>query len=69
MQKSRSIRGTWSQWRDQQTGGVDLGGQVEQYCILGWDWEKLTEGESRTTREDFEGFFRSLAGAYGDGIK
>jgi hypothetical protein len=39
------------------------------YCIMGWDGEKLKEGELRTTREDFEEFLRSSAGACGDGSR
>jgi hypothetical protein len=39
------------------------------YSIMGWDGEKLKEGELRTTREDFEEFLRSSAGACGDGSR
>jgi hypothetical protein len=37
------------------------------YCIMGWDGEKLKEGELRTTREDFEEFLRSSVGVCSDG--
>jgi len=33
------------------------------YSIIGWDGGKLKEEELRTTREDFEVFLRSTAGA------
>jgi transposase len=41
--------------------GVDLGDKRSNFCILGLDGEKLTEGELQTTREGFAEFFQSLA--------
>jgi transposase len=49
--------------RDRLTVGVDLGDQWSNFCILGLDGEKLTEGELRTTREDFKEWFQALAPA------
>jgi transposase len=47
--------------RDRLTVGVDLGDKWSSYCILDLNGERLTEGEPRTTREDFAEFFQSLA--------
>jgi transposase len=49
--------------RDRLTVGVDLGDRWSSFCILGLDGEKLTEGELRTTQEDFAEFFQSMAAA------
>ena len=49
--------------RDRLTVGVDLGDKWSNFCIVGLDGEKLTEGELRTTQEDFAEFFQSLAAA------
>ena len=49
--------------RDRLTVGVDLGDQWSNFCILGLDGEKLTEGELRTTQQDFAEFFQSMAAA------
>jgi len=43
--------------------GVDLGDKWSNFCVLGLDGEKLTEGELRTGQEDFAEFFQSLAAA------
>jgi len=45
------------------TVGVDLGDKWSNFCILGLDGEKLTEGELRTTPQDFAEFFQAMAGA------
>jgi hypothetical protein len=45
------------------------GDRWNNYCMKGWDGEKLKEGERRTTREDFEELLRSLAVACGDGSR
>ena len=49
--------------RDRLTVGVDLGDRWSNFCILGLDGEKLTEGELRTTPEDFAEFFQAMAAA------
>ena len=49
--------------RERLTVGVDLGDKWSNFCILGLDGEKLTEGELRTTPQDFAEFFESLAAA------
>jgi transposase len=49
--------------RDRLTVGVDLGDKRSNFCVLGLDGEKLTEGELRTTQQDFTEFFQSLAAA------
>jgi transposase len=49
--------------RDRLTVGVDLGDKGSNYCIVGLDGEKLTEGELPTTQQDFAEFFQSLAAA------
>jgi transposase len=49
--------------RERLTVGVDLGDRWSNFCILGLDGEKLTEGELRTTQQGFAEFFRSLAAA------
>ena len=49
--------------RDRLTVGVDLGDKWSNFCILGLDGEKLTEGELRTTPQDFAEFFQAMAGA------
>ena len=38
--------------RDRLTVGVDLGDKWSNYCIVGLDGEKLTEGELRTAQQD-----------------
>jgi len=49
--------------RDRLTVGVDLGDQWSNFCIVGLDGETLTEGELRTTQQDFAELFQSLAAA------
>lgn len=49
--------------RERLTVGVDLGDKRSNFCILGLDGEKLTEGELQTTQADFAEFFQSLAAA------
>jgi hypothetical protein len=49
--------------RDRLTVGVDLGDRWSNFCILGLDGEKLTEGELRTTQKDFAELFQLLAAA------
>jgi transposase len=49
--------------RDRLTVGVDLGDKWSNYCIVGLDGEKLTEGELATAQQDFAEFFQSLAAA------
>jgi transposase len=49
--------------RERLTVGVDLGDRWSNFCILGLDGEKLTEGELQTTQSDFAEFFESLAAA------
>jgi hypothetical protein len=49
--------------RDRLTVGVDLGDKWSNFCIVGLDGEKLTEGELRTTQQDFAELFQSLAAA------
>jgi transposase len=49
--------------RERLTVGVDLGDKWSNFCILGLDGEKLTEGQLQTTQPDFSEFFQSLAGA------
>src|ERR1700693_5741408 len=46
--------------RDRLTVGVDLGDRWSQYCILGLEGEKLSEGQLRTTQEDVREFFQAL---------
>jgi transposase len=43
--------------------GVDLGDKRSNFCILGLDGEKLTEGELQTAQQDFAEFFQPLAAA------
>jgi transposase len=43
--------------------GVDLGDKWSNFCILGLDGEKLTEGQLQTTQQDFAELFQSLAPA------
>jgi transposase len=45
------------------TIGVDLGDKWSSYCILGLDGEVLSEGQLRTTQQDFEEFFQALTAA------
>jgi transposase len=49
--------------RDRLTVGVDLGDKWSNYCIVGLDGEKLTEGEVVTAPQDFTEFFQSMAAA------
>jgi transposase len=49
--------------RERLTVGVDLGDKRSNFCILGLDGEKLTEGALQTTQADFAEFFQSLAAA------
>ena len=49
--------------RERLTVGVDLGDRRSNFCILGLDGEKLTEGELQTTQEGFAEFFQSMAAA------
>ena len=56
-------QGTPGPNRDRLTVGVDLGDRWSNFCILGLDGEKLTEGELRTTPEDFAEFFQAMAAA------
>lgn len=49
--------------RDRLTVGVDLGDKWSNYCILGLDGEKLTEGELGTTPQEFAEFFQGMAPA------
>jgi transposase len=49
--------------RDRLTVGVDLGDKWSNYCIVGLDGEKLTEGEMRIAQQDFAEFYQSLAAA------
>src|SRR5580700_1527110 len=49
--------------RDRLTVGVDLGDKWSNFCILGLDGEKLSEGELQTARQDFTEFFQPLAAA------
>jgi transposase len=49
--------------RERLTVGVDLGDKWSNFCILGLDGEKLTEGQLRTTELDFTELFQSLAAA------
>jgi transposase len=49
--------------RERLTVGVDLGDRWSNFCILGLNGEKLTEGQLQTTRPDFAEFFQSLAAA------
>ena len=49
--------------RDRLTVGVDLGDKWSNYCIVGLDGEKLTEGELPTAQADFAEFFQPLAAA------
>jgi transposase len=46
--------------RERLTVGVDLGDKWSNFCILGLDGEKLTEGQVQTTQEDFGKLFQSL---------
>jgi len=45
------------------TVGVDLGDQWSYYCILGLEGETLTEGQLRTTQQEFAKFFQALNSA------
>ena len=47
--------------RERLTVGVDLGDKSSNFCVLGLDGEKLTEGQIRTTPEDFAELFQLLA--------
>lgn len=49
--------------RERLTVGVDLGDKRSSFCILGLEGEKLTEGELRTSQQDFAEFFQMLAPA------
>jgi transposase len=49
--------------RERLTVGVDLGDRWSNFCILGLDGEKLTEGQLQTTQPSFAEFFQSLAAA------
>jgi hypothetical protein len=52
---SRGEAGQRSELRpnlDRLTVGVDLGDQWSQYCILGLEGERLSEGQVRTTQAD-----------------
>jgi transposase len=49
--------------RGRLTVGVDLGDKWSNFCVLGLDGEKLTEGQLRTTEKDFAELFQSLAAA------
>src|ERR1700733_5031256 len=49
--------------RDRLTVGVDLGDKWSNYCILGLDGEKLTEGDLGTTPQEFVEFFQGMAPA------
>ena len=49
--------------RDRLTVGLDLGDKWSNFCILGLDGEKLTEGELQTAQHDFAEFFQPLAAA------
>lgn len=49
--------------RERLTVGVDLGDKRSSFCILGLDGDTLTEGELRTTPQDFAEFFQLLAPA------
>jgi hypothetical protein len=49
--------------RERLTVGVDLGDKWSNFCILGLDGEKLTEGQLQTTQQDFAELFQSLAPA------
>jgi hypothetical protein len=56
-------RGKFRPNLDRLTVGVDLGDQWSQYCILGLEGETLSEGQLRTTQEDFANFFQGLNAA------
>jgi transposase len=49
--------------RSRLTVGVDLGDKWSNYCVVGLDGETLTEGQLRTTPQDFSEFFRSMVAA------
>ena len=49
--------------RGRLTVGVDLGDQWSNYCILGLEGETLSEGQVRTTKQDFAEFFQSMVAA------
>jgi thiamine pyrophosphate-dependent acetolactate synthase large subunit-like protein len=49
--------------RDRLTVGVDLGDKWSNYCILGLEGETLSEGQLRTTRQNFAEFFEALSAA------
>jgi transposase len=49
--------------RERLTVGVDLGDKWSNFCILGLDGEKLTEGQLQTTQQDFAELFQSLTPA------
>jgi transposase len=48
---------------DRLTVGVDLGDQWSQYCILGLEGERLSEGQLRTTQADVAEFFQAITPA------
>jgi len=47
--------------RDRLTVGVDLSDKWSNYCILGLQGETLSEGQLRTTPQDFAEFFQALS--------
>src|SRR5712671_2618748 len=49
--------------RGRLTVGVDLGDQWSNYCILGLEGETLSEGQLRTTKQDFAELFQSMVAA------
>jgi transposase len=49
--------------RERLTVGIDLGDKRSNFCILGLDGDKLSEGELRTTPQDFTEFFQLLTPA------
>ena len=59
----RRQRGTCGPNRNRLTVGVDLGDKWSNFCVLGLDGEKLTEGELRTAQQDFTEFFQLLSAA------
>ena len=56
-------QGTLGPNRNRLTVGVDLGDKWSNFCILGLDGEKLSEGELQTAQQDFTEFFQPLAAA------
>jgi transposase len=56
-------QGTLGPNRDRLTVGIDLGDKWSNFCILGLDGEKLSEGELPTAQQDFAEFFQPLAAA------